>query len=486
MREQVVELRAEVARLHADQEKDAEVAAEHALSTAKGRPYEEAVFEAVDAIAAGHGDLAESVGDAAGFGGRKGDVVVGLDGCAGPPAAASSSRPSTPRSAATPRSSTSTRRWPSATPPSASGSSPPRPAPRPHARPARGQRRQAVRRLRPRRRLTAAARGRLRARPRPRRPLPPRRRRPRRPRPARRGRARARRPRGRAPRQGPAHLRDHLDRRRPQDPRLHGRRRPRPPARDRPHGRRRRRRRLTRPAAAALAHAQRAAHGLALAAAVDADPQLRAPRTRGGGRPQQLRSASAPGRPAPPGALERRVARCRRAHLAPGGAQDQHARRPPVTAQDRPCQPARRPHLDVREHRGPPDGSRAEDALRVVAHPGREGGGVVDRRGQRGRDRGRRPPALDGARVARVGTDGDGTSDADGWATRRHGAGSTAQARPSASAAAAAPPRGTARRAASTVGSGGGTVAARVTSAARRLHRGSAQVGRGRRSDGHV
>lgn len=84
MREQVVELRSEVARLHADREKESEVAAEHALSSAKGRPYEEAVFDAIDAIAAGHGDLAEAVGDAAGFGGRKGDVVVGLDGCAGP------------------------------------------------------------------------------------------------------------------------------------------------------------------------------------------------------------------------------------------------------------------------------------------------------------------------------------------------------------------------------------------------------------------
>lgn len=81
---QITELRTEVASLKAEREKAAEVAAEHALSTAKGRPYEEAVFEAVDAIAAGHGDLAEPVGDEAGYGGRKGDVVVGLDGCAGP------------------------------------------------------------------------------------------------------------------------------------------------------------------------------------------------------------------------------------------------------------------------------------------------------------------------------------------------------------------------------------------------------------------
>ncbi len=85
MREQVVELRAEVARLHAEKEKATEVAAEHHRSTAKGRPYEEAVFDAMEAIAGGHGDLAEPVGDAAGMGGRKGDVVVGIEGCAGPP-----------------------------------------------------------------------------------------------------------------------------------------------------------------------------------------------------------------------------------------------------------------------------------------------------------------------------------------------------------------------------------------------------------------
>lgn len=84
MREQVVALRAEVARLHAEKEKVAEVAAEHERSTAKGRPYEEAVFDAVDQIAAGHGDDCEPVGDAAGTGGRKGDVLVGIDGCAGP------------------------------------------------------------------------------------------------------------------------------------------------------------------------------------------------------------------------------------------------------------------------------------------------------------------------------------------------------------------------------------------------------------------
>jgi hypothetical protein len=84
LRLQLGELQAEVARLHAEKEKSAEVAAEHDRSTAKGRPYEEAVFDAVEAIAGAHGDLAEAVGDEAGTGGRKGDVVIGLDGCAGP------------------------------------------------------------------------------------------------------------------------------------------------------------------------------------------------------------------------------------------------------------------------------------------------------------------------------------------------------------------------------------------------------------------
>src|SRR5215213_138158 len=66
-------------------EKAASVAAEHARGTAKGRPYEEAVAEAVEAIAMGMGDDCDAVGDFRGGGGRKGDVVVDLDGCAGAP-----------------------------------------------------------------------------------------------------------------------------------------------------------------------------------------------------------------------------------------------------------------------------------------------------------------------------------------------------------------------------------------------------------------
>lgn len=85
MREQMVALKLELASLRAEREKASEVAAEAARGTAKGRPYEEAVAEAVDAIARGMGDDCDAVGDFRGAGGRKGDVVVDIDGCSGAP-----------------------------------------------------------------------------------------------------------------------------------------------------------------------------------------------------------------------------------------------------------------------------------------------------------------------------------------------------------------------------------------------------------------
>jgi hypothetical protein len=85
MREQLVSLKLELQGLQADKQRAQEVAAEHDRSTAKGRPYEEAVAEAVDTIARGHGDDCDAVGDLRGAGGRKGDVVVDVDGCAGAP-----------------------------------------------------------------------------------------------------------------------------------------------------------------------------------------------------------------------------------------------------------------------------------------------------------------------------------------------------------------------------------------------------------------
>jgi hypothetical protein len=87
MSEQMVGLKLEVQKLQAEREKLTEVAAEHDRSTAKGRPYEEAVFEALDAIAGAQGDDCEAVGDLPGVGGRKGDVLVGIEGCSGPPRA---------------------------------------------------------------------------------------------------------------------------------------------------------------------------------------------------------------------------------------------------------------------------------------------------------------------------------------------------------------------------------------------------------------
>lgn len=83
MREQMVAVKLELQRLQSEREKALEVAAEHARGTAKGRPYEESVAEAVDAIARGQGDDSEAVGDFGGAGGRKGDVVVDIDGCSG-------------------------------------------------------------------------------------------------------------------------------------------------------------------------------------------------------------------------------------------------------------------------------------------------------------------------------------------------------------------------------------------------------------------
>src|SRR5215216_2650247 len=85
MNARIGELQLEVSKLQAEKAKAVEVAAEHDRSTAKGRPYEEAVFEAIEAIAAGMGDDCDAVGDLRGAGGRKGDVVVDLDGCSGRP-----------------------------------------------------------------------------------------------------------------------------------------------------------------------------------------------------------------------------------------------------------------------------------------------------------------------------------------------------------------------------------------------------------------
>ena len=84
MAEQLQATRVELAELRAEKQRREEVSAEADRGTAKGRTYEEAVFEALDTIALAQGDVCDSVGDVRGVGGRKGDVLVELDACAGP------------------------------------------------------------------------------------------------------------------------------------------------------------------------------------------------------------------------------------------------------------------------------------------------------------------------------------------------------------------------------------------------------------------
>ena len=82
--EKLTALELEVQRLHAERDKQEGVAAERELGTAKGRDYEEAVFEALDAIAAAQGDDCDAVGDVKGATRKTGDIVVGLEACRGP------------------------------------------------------------------------------------------------------------------------------------------------------------------------------------------------------------------------------------------------------------------------------------------------------------------------------------------------------------------------------------------------------------------
>src|ERR687890_228676 len=84
MNEKLEQMNLEIARLRAEKEKLAEIAAVEEKGTAKGRTYEEAVAEALEAIAAARGDDCDAVGDLRGEGGRKGDIVVAVDACSGP------------------------------------------------------------------------------------------------------------------------------------------------------------------------------------------------------------------------------------------------------------------------------------------------------------------------------------------------------------------------------------------------------------------
>ena len=84
MLRQMSELEKQLQALRLEKEKLEEVEAERERGTAKGRTFEEAVAEAVDAIAVAQGDVAEAVGDLKEATGKVGDVVVQVDACNGP------------------------------------------------------------------------------------------------------------------------------------------------------------------------------------------------------------------------------------------------------------------------------------------------------------------------------------------------------------------------------------------------------------------
>jgi hypothetical protein len=82
--ERMGELEKQLQALRLEKEKLEEVDAERERGTAKGRTFEEHVFETLDALAATQGDVAEAVGDVKGSTGKTGDVVVAIDACNGP------------------------------------------------------------------------------------------------------------------------------------------------------------------------------------------------------------------------------------------------------------------------------------------------------------------------------------------------------------------------------------------------------------------
>jgi hypothetical protein len=84
MREELAGVRIQLERERAEKQKAEAVAHEADRGTAKGRSFEEAVYDVLDEIAVRQGDDCDAVGDVPGAGGKRGDVVVALDACNGP------------------------------------------------------------------------------------------------------------------------------------------------------------------------------------------------------------------------------------------------------------------------------------------------------------------------------------------------------------------------------------------------------------------
>jgi hypothetical protein len=82
--ERIAELEKQIVGLRDEREKQEAVGAERERGTAKGRDFEQAVAEELDALAISQGDVSDAVGDVKGPGGKTGDVVVEIGACSGP------------------------------------------------------------------------------------------------------------------------------------------------------------------------------------------------------------------------------------------------------------------------------------------------------------------------------------------------------------------------------------------------------------------
>ena len=84
LHEKLAGVELELAKLQSERDKQLELGLERDRGTAKGRDYEEAVFDALDAIASVQGDDCDAVGDTKGTTRKTGDIVVGIEACRGP------------------------------------------------------------------------------------------------------------------------------------------------------------------------------------------------------------------------------------------------------------------------------------------------------------------------------------------------------------------------------------------------------------------
>jgi hypothetical protein len=83
--EKLTTLEGEVKRLHDARDAETELLAERERGTGKGRDFEQRVFEVLERMALGRGDVAHHVGDQpSASGGKRGDILVEIDAASGP------------------------------------------------------------------------------------------------------------------------------------------------------------------------------------------------------------------------------------------------------------------------------------------------------------------------------------------------------------------------------------------------------------------